>query len=198
MLRFVRRGTEDSRPLGDYPPWLSTLLRTRGMDTPEKAERFLHPALEQLHPPLMMQDMDRAITLIRRAVAERQPVMIYGDYDVDGVCATSILLETLREEGALAEAYIPSRHGEGYGLNCDAVRQIARQHRLLITVDCGVTNHQEVRLAQMLGQVLDALPQLAGVGATAHGLGLHSADLGAGHHLHGVSDLADAMHRANA
>ncbi len=154
MLRFVRRGTEDSRPLGDYPPWLSTLLRTRGMDTPEKAERFLHPALEQLHPPLMMQDMDRAVALIRQAIAEKQSIMIYGDYDVDGVCATSILLETLREEGALAEAYIPSRHGEGYGLNCDAVRQIARQHRLLITVDCGVTNHQEVRLAQMLGMTV--------------------------------------------
>lgn len=61
MLRFVRRGGEESRPVGDYPPWLSTLLRTRGMDTPEKAQRFLHPALEQLHPPLMMQDMDRRL-----------------------------------------------------------------------------------------------------------------------------------------
>lgn len=154
MLRFVRRGGEESRPVGDYPPWLSTLLRTRGMDTPEKAQRFLHPALEQLHPPLMMQDMDRAVTLIRRAIAEKQPMMIYGDYDVDGVCATSILLETLREEGALVDTYIPSRHGEGYGLNCDAVREIAREHRLLITVDCGITNHQEVRLAQMLGMTV--------------------------------------------
>ena len=79
MLRFVRRGGEESRPVGDYPPWLSTLLRTRGMDTPEKAQRFLHPALEQLHPPLMMQDMDRAVTLIRRAIAGKQPMMIYGD-----------------------------------------------------------------------------------------------------------------------
>ena len=154
MLRFVRRGGEESRPVGDYPPWLSTLLRTRGMDTPEKAQRFLHPALEQLHSPLMMQDMDRAVTLIRRAIAEKQPMMIYGDYDVDGVCATSILLETLREEGALVDTYIPSRHGEGYGLNCDAVRAIAREHRLLITVDCGITNHQEVRLAQMLGMTV--------------------------------------------
>lgn len=133
------------------------------MDTPEKAQRFLHPALEQLHSPLMMQDMDRAVTLIRRAIAEKQPMMIYGDYDVDGVCATSILLETLREEGALVDTYIPSRHGEGYGLNCDAVRQIAREHRLQITVDCGITNHQEVRLAQMLGMtvIVSDHPQLA-------------------------------------
>lgn len=154
MLRFVRRGAEENRPVGEYPPWLSTLLRSRGMDTPEKAERFLHPDLEQLHPPLMMRDMDRAVALIRRAIAEKQPIMIYGDYDVDGVCATSILLETLWEEGALADAYIPSRHGEGYGLNCDAVREIAREHRLLITVDCGITNHEEVRLARMLGMTV--------------------------------------------
>ena len=94
------------------------------MDTVEKAERFLHPALEQLYPPLMMQDMDKAVTLLRQAIAAHQPIMIYGDYDVDGVCATSIMLETLREEGAQADYYIPSRHGEGYGLNCDAVREI--------------------------------------------------------------------------
>ena len=102
------------------------------MDTVEKAERFLHPALEQLYPPLMMQDMDKAVTLLRQAIAAHQPIMIYGDYDVDGVCATSIMLETLREEGAQADYYIPSRHGEGYGLNCDAVREIAKTHKLRV------------------------------------------------------------------
>ena len=154
MLHLIRRGVEDERPVGDYPLWLSTLLRSRGMDTPEKAECFLHPALEQLHPPLCMQDMDRAVELIRRAIAQQDPIMIYGDYDVDGVCATSILLETLREEGARVDYYIPSRHSEGYGLNCDAVREIARTHKLLLTVDCGVTNHEEVRLARMLGMTV--------------------------------------------
>ena len=154
MLHLVRRGVEDHRTIGEYPLWLSGLLRTRGMDTVEKAERFLHPALEQLYPPLMMQDMDKAVTLLRQAIAAHQPIMIYGDYDVDGVCATSIMLETLREEGAQADYYIPSRHGEGYGLNCDAVREIAKTHKLLLTVDCGVTNHEEVRLAQMLGMTV--------------------------------------------
>lgn len=154
MLQFIRRGTSVSQPIGDLPLWLSTLLRNRGVDTPEKAERFLHPDLSHLHDPYLMQGMEKAVRLIRRAVAEQWPIIVYGDYDVDGVCATSILLETLREMGARVDFRIPSRHGEGYGLNCDAVQAMAQAYKLLITVDCGVTNHEEVKLAQMLGMTV--------------------------------------------
>lgn len=154
MLQFIRRGTSVSQPIGDLPMWLSTLLRNRGVDTPEKAERFLHPSLEHLNDPMLMQGMDKAVRLIRRAAEEKTPIIVYGDYDVDGVCATSILLETLRDMGAKADFRIPSRHGEGYGLNCDAVRTMAEEYRLLITVDCGVTNHEEVKLAQLLGMTV--------------------------------------------
>lgn len=155
MLRFIKRGADkDAPPIGDLPSWLSTLLRTRGIDTQEKAERFLHPSLEHLHDPLRMQDMDKAVRIIRKAVGEGESIIVYGDYDVDGVCATSILLETLADMGAKADFRIPSRHGEGYGLNPDAVKDMAQSHKLLITVDCGVTNHEEVRLAQMLGMTV--------------------------------------------
>jgi len=155
MLEFIRRGAErEATPIGELPLWLLSLLRTRGIDTPEKAERFLHPALEHLHDPFLMQGMDKAVRIIREAVGTGESILIYGDYDVDGVCATSILMETLGEMGARVDFRIPSRHGEGYGLNCDAVREIAAEHRLLITVDCGVTNHEEVRLAQMLGMTV--------------------------------------------
>ena len=154
MLQLIRRGPESAKPIGDMPLWLSALLRARGVDTPEKAERFLHPGLGQLHDPMLMQGMEKAVRLLRQAMEEQTPIMIYGDYDVDGVCATSILLETLREMGARVDFRIPSRHGEGYGLNGDAVREIAQTHRLLVTVDCGVTNHEEVRLAQMLGMTV--------------------------------------------
>ena len=154
MLDYIRRGTDNPAPIGDLPLWLSGLLRNRGIDTPEKAERFLHPALSQLHDPFLMQGMDKAVRIIREAVAAGMPIIVYGDYDVDGVCATSILLETLRELGAEPDFRIPSRHEEGYGLNCGAVRQMAETHRLLITVDCGVTNHEEVRLAQLLGMTV--------------------------------------------
>lgn len=154
MLRFQKRGAGVSQPIGDLPMWLSELLRNRGMDTPEKAERFLHPSLGQLHNPSLMQGMDKAVRIIRGAVAQGQRIIVYGDYDVDGVCATSIMLETLREMGAQADFRIPSRHGEGYGLNVDAVREMAQTYQLLITVDCGVTNHEEVALAQMLGMTV--------------------------------------------
>ena len=154
MLRYIQRGAEHQQPIGDLPRWLSALLRTRGVDTPEKAERFLHPSTEHMHDPYLMHDMDKAVHLIRKAVEDKQPIVVYGDYDVDGVCATTILVETLREMGASVEYRIPSRHREGYGLNCDAVREMAEKYKLLITVDCGVTNHEEVRLAQMLGMTV--------------------------------------------
>ena len=154
MLQYIRRGSDNPQPIGDLPLWMSAILRSRGIDTPEKAEKFLHPGLHQLHDPFLMQGMDKAVRIIREAVAARQKIIVYGDYDVDGVCATSILLETLGEMGAAADFRIPSRHGEGYGLNCDAVREIAQTHQLLITVDCGVTNHEEVKLAQMLGMTV--------------------------------------------
>lgn len=154
MLRLIRRGADVRQPMGDLPVWLSAILRSRGVDTPEKAARFLQPDLAQLHDPLLMQGMDRALEMIRQAIAEQTPIQIYGDYDADGVCATAILMETLTAMGARVDYRIPSRHGEGYGLNGDAVREIAREHKLLITVDCGVTNHEEVRLAQLLGMTV--------------------------------------------
>ncbi len=154
MLQFIRRGPENPQPIGTLPLWLSTLLRNRGVDTPEKAEKFLHPDVSQLHAPYLMQGMDKAVRLIREAVAAEKRIVIYGDYDVDGVSATSIMLETLREMGAQVDFRIPSRHGEGYGLNQNAVREMAADHQLLITVDCGVTNHEEVRLAQLLGMTV--------------------------------------------
>ena len=154
MLQFIKRGPETASPIGELPLWLSALLRSRGVDTPEKAERFLHPDVSQLHDPFLMQGMEKAVRIIREAVAGDMPIIVYGDYDVDGVSATSIMLETLREMGADPAFRIPSRHGEGYGLNCDAVREMAAHYRLLVTVDCGVTNHEEVKLAQMLGMTV--------------------------------------------
>ena len=154
MLQFIRRGSDHPQPIGDLPAWLSAILRNRGIDTPEKTERFLHPSLHHLHDPFLMLGMEKAVRLIREAIDRKDPIVIYGDYDVDGVCATSILLETLRELGASPDFRIPSRHGEGYGLNEAAVREMAASHKLLITVDCGVTNHDEVALAQMLGMTV--------------------------------------------
>ena len=151
---FTPRAPADLSPLGSLSGWMSALLRARGVDTEEKARRFLNPSLSELHDPFRMEGMETAVKLIRSAVNAGTRIMIFGDYDADGVCAVSILLETLTEEGAQVSFRLPSRQKDGYGLNEDAVREIARVAGMLITVDCGISNHSEVALAKSLGMTV--------------------------------------------
>ena len=148
---FISRVPAGLPPLGSLPGWLSALLRARGIDTEEKADRFLNPSLSGLCDPFLLEGMEAAVRLIRGAIGAGERIMIFGDYDADGVCATSILLETLTEEGAQVSFRLPSRQADGYGLNESAVREIAAKASLLITVDCGISNHAEVALAKSLG-----------------------------------------------
>ena len=151
MLRYRPRGVESRECIPGCSPVMSRLLRNRGVDTEEKAEKFLHPSLQDLYDPFLMQDMDKAVNLIRQAVADGVRVQIYGDYDTDGVTATSIMMTLFEKLGAQADYRIPSRHSEGYGLNVSAVKEIAAEHGLLITVDCGINSFEEVRLAREMG-----------------------------------------------
>ena len=148
--RFIQRSTETASFEG-LPGWFSSLLRARGITTGEEARRFLNPSLSDLHDPFLLPGMEKTVALLREAIATGDTIMVYGDYDADGVCAASILMETLHEEGASLAYRIPSRHTEGYGLNAEAVREIAQKARILITVDCGVSNVEEVALAKQLG-----------------------------------------------
>ena len=156
MLRFVQKQQEkraippELEALG-LPRRLLELLVERGMNTPQQINRYLHPHREDLHDPMLMQDMSKAVSVVRDAVSRGEEIVIFGDYDVDGVTATAILLTYLRKQGAKVSFYIPDRHGEGYGLNRAAVEQIAKHARLLITVDCGITCPDEVALARELG-----------------------------------------------
>ena len=150
-MRFTPRGPADLTPLGSFPGWFSALLRLRGVGSEEEARRFLSPSLNDLHDPFRLSGMEKAVSLIREAVAARDRIMIFGDYDADGVCAASILLETLTELGAQVSFRLPSRHADGYGLNEAAVRETAKLAKLLITVDCGISNNAEVALARSLG-----------------------------------------------
>ncbi|MBQ9252915.1 MAG: single-stranded-DNA-specific exonuclease RecJ [Clostridia bacterium] len=152
MAEFRKRYAGPLAELPGLPEWERELLCARGINTPEKAEKFLHPQLSDLHDPLRMQDMDKTLALIREAIARKDRIMVYGDYDVDGVSAVTILLETLKEAGAVVSFRIPSRHQDGYGLNEKAIREMAELNiSLLITVDCGISNVAEVRLAKELG-----------------------------------------------
>ena len=121
-------------------PLVAQVLVNRGIDTPDAARLFLRPTLMQLHEPRKLGGLPVAAERIARAVRDREKIVIYGDYDVDGITATSILWHAITRLGGLAETYIPHRIDEGYGLNAEAVADICSGGaRLIITVDCGVT-----------------------------------------------------------
>jgi single-stranded-DNA-specific exonuclease len=130
----------------------AAVLIHRGVQNREQAARFLNPSAETLNDPFRLPDMNRAVERIGGAVARREPVVIYGDYDVDGITATSLFWEWFRLRGCPVGYYIPRRMTEGYGLNENAIRFLhGRGARLLITADCGTTSYSEISLARSLG-----------------------------------------------
>ncbi len=153
MRRYRQRGegTEGFERPADMAPALYRLLVRRGIRSAEEAERFLHPGVEDLNEPFLLSGMTEAVQMIRESLEAGEHIAVYGDYDVDGVCASSILSEYLISEGAAVEVYLPSRHTEGYGLNESAIRQLAKRCGLMVTVDCGVTSVELVALAKSLG-----------------------------------------------
>ena len=133
-------------------PLLCQVLINRGITDATSARTFLTPSLHDLHDPYQILGMDAAVRRITAAVQQGEPMAVYGDYDVDGVTAVALLMTFFEELGLRVASYIPEREGEGYGLNAEAMRHLARQGtRLLITVDCGSTAVAEVALARGLG-----------------------------------------------
>ncbi len=132
---------------------LAQLLMRRGITTPEEAKIFLDPAYYTPTSPMEFADMPAAIVRISKAIAMQEKITVYGDYDVDGVTATSVVLTVLRKLGANVDYYIPNRSTEGYGLNLKAVSILASKHRtrLIISCDCGISNFAEINLAKQLG-----------------------------------------------
>lgn len=128
------------------------LLYNRGYDTPEKAASFLDADMTSLHDPYLMQDMDKAVERIHRAIGSGEKIAIYGDYDVDGVTSVTSLYLYLQSKGADVTYYIPSREKEGYGLCNTAIDMLAEQGiSLIVTVDTGITADQEVLYAASIG-----------------------------------------------
>jgi single-stranded-DNA-specific exonuclease len=135
--------------LGLSEPVAVTLVR-RGYRTPELARTFL--AADESHPPSAFDSMEAIAAQIRAAISAGERVTVHGDFDVDGVCATTIMVSTLRALGAECDWLIPDRIGDGYGVSGANVEKLAKRGtKLLITVDCGVTAVDEVRLARELG-----------------------------------------------
>ena len=131
---------------------LAQVLINRGLADQNLCRSFLTPKLTDLIDPMLMPGMASALTRIRRAIAQKEKITIYGDYDVDGITATSILWQCLRLLDAQVDYYIPHRVDEGYGLNSEAIDQIAAADtKLIITVDCGITAVEPVAKAMQMG-----------------------------------------------
>lgn len=134
------------------PPILAKMLFNRGIFDLDSARRYFSPDLSHLHDPFLMQDMMVAVHRIQQALLQREKILIYGDYDVDGTTGTAMLMLFFRSLGYEVSFYIPDRLSEGYGLSEKGI-QTAHQNgvQLIITVDCGITALKEVDLANKLG-----------------------------------------------
>jgi single-stranded-DNA-specific exonuclease len=137
--------------LANFPPFFRQILYTRGICDDRQAQTFLSGDVENDHPFLLM-DMEDTIRRILWAIDHGELIAVYGDYDVDGVTATALLTQALRQYGAVVIPYIPNRFEEGYGLNMEALELLVQQGvQLIITVDCGIRSPQEAKRAEELG-----------------------------------------------
>lgn len=132
---------------------IKNILTSRGVVGSDDVRRFLNPSIrEYMSDPFVLKDMDRATKVIVDAICAGEKIAIYGDYDVDGVTSTAIFVKYLREIGVDVSWHLPTREGEGYGLNVSAIEQIAKSGvDLMITVDCGISGIKEVDYAKELG-----------------------------------------------
>ena len=135
-----------------YPYLVAAVLSARGIETPERAAAFLEREDKLTISPFLMRDMDKAAARVQQAIANGERLAVFGDYDVDGITATCILVDYLKSRGADVVHYIPRRIEDGYGLSRDAIKGLFDQGvRLLVTVDCGITGVEEVDYANSLG-----------------------------------------------
>jgi single-stranded-DNA-specific exonuclease len=149
----------------NVPPLIAQLLYRLDITEPSQLDGFLTPSISDLHDPFSMPGMSRAVARLTDAAQSQDKIAVFGDFDVDGITATLILVRTLERLGAKVVPYIPHRVLEGHGLNSDAIRKLKEQGvSLIVTVDCGISSQHEVAEANSLGMeviVTDhhALPQ---------------------------------------
>ena len=131
---------------------IAVLLVQRGISTFEEAKAFFRPNWEQLHDPFLMQDMAKAVGRVQLAINQKEPIMVYGDYDVDGTTSVSMLTHFLRSQNVDATPYIPDRYAEGYGLSIQGIDAAHKQNiRCMIALDCGIKAIEQIAYAKSLG-----------------------------------------------
>ena len=131
---------------------LATIIANKGLQTKQEIEVFLNPTRKDFHDPYLMPDMKIAVDRIIKAIENQEKVIIYGDYDVDGITSITVLKKFLADRGLKVDSYIPNRLDEGYGLNKTAIDNIVeKKYQLMITVDCGISGLEEIEYANSLG-----------------------------------------------
>ncbi|MBQ2889909.1 MAG: single-stranded-DNA-specific exonuclease RecJ [Clostridia bacterium] len=136
----------------DIPVIVAKVLLNRGFTDAAEAKKFLDKDSGNFYSPQLLCDMDKAVARIKEAIEKKEHVVVYGDYDVDGITSTALLVSFLRNQGVNAQAYIPDRQNEGYGINKAAVKKIHDSGAtLLISVDTGITAFEETQYAKELG-----------------------------------------------
>lgn len=155
------------------PTLVANILVNRNITQKDKIEVFLNPNRNDFYSPYLLNDMEKAVNRIQKAIQEHEKVVIYGDYDVDGITSITVLKRFLAEQQLQADYYVPDRLEEGYGLNKKAMEHLAQKgYQLMITVDCGITAMEEVDYATELGmetivtdhhEPLDTIPKALAV-----------------------------------
>lgn len=133
-------------------PLIARLLANRGIVNKKEASLFLKGTVNDLNDASLMKDMKKAVSIIKGAIEEKKKIVIYGDYDCDGVCSTTILYRTLKKLGANFDYYIPNREDEGYGMNSDRIRKLKSEGaEVILTCDNGISAMEQVEVAKELG-----------------------------------------------
>lgn len=133
-------------------PAIAELLVQRGITTVDEAEKFFNPSLSDLHDPFLMQDMDKAVERLNRAMGSKEKILVYGDYDVDGTTAVALVYKYLRNYYSHVEYYIPTRDEEGYGISIMSIDQAVKDGvKLIIVLDCGIKAIEEIAYAKEHG-----------------------------------------------
>ena len=131
---------------------LATILVNRKITEEKQLQKFLKPTRKDFYDPFLMPDMEKAIDKIIEAINKKQKIIIYGDYDADGITSLTVLKSFLKDININVDTYIPNRLQEGYGLNKPAIKKIAdEKYDLMITVDCGISGIEEIEYANSLG-----------------------------------------------
>ncbi|TNJ47155.1 single-stranded-DNA-specific exonuclease RecJ [Tamlana fucoidanivorans] len=133
-------------------PVLASLLVQRGVDNYDAARKFFRPSLDDLHDPFLMKDMDRAVARIEQAIANKENILVYGDYDVDGTTSVALMASYLKTKHSLVYTYIPNRYDEGYGVSYKGINfALENDFTLIIALDCGIKAIEKVAHAKKMG-----------------------------------------------